>query len=198
LSTNTGRLVVCGIAGSLRRGSYNQALLRAAQELAPSDIDIRIFDRMAEIPPFNQDVEAEGDPEPVHALKRAIGEADALLIATPEYNHGVPGLLKNAIDWASRPARDSVLSRKPAAILGASPGITGTARAQSQLRQAFVFTNTPTLPQPEILVYRAQEKFGAEGRLTDEKTREFVGKLLHELTDWTRRLNSQPSASSQS
>jgi chromate reductase, NAD(P)H dehydrogenase (quinone) len=196
LSTNTGRLVVCGIAGSLRRGSYNRALLRAAQELAPSDIDIRVFDRMAEIPPFNQDAEAEGDPEPVQALKRAIGEADALLIATPEYNHGVPGLLKNAIDWASRPARDSVLSGKPAAILGASPGITGTARAQSQLRQAFVFTNTPTLPQPEILVYRAQEKFGAEGRLTDEKTREFVGKLLHELADWTRRLNSQPSKSS--
>lgn len=181
-------LVVCGIAGSLRQGSLNRALLRAAQELAPDGMEIRIFDRMAEIPPFNQDVEAEGDPEPVLALKRAIGEADALLVATPEYNHGVPGVLKNAIDWASRPPRDSVLAGKPTAILGASPGITGTARAQSQLRQAFVFTNTPALPQPEILVYRAREKFDDEGRLTDGKTREFLGRLLQELADWTRRL----------
>lgn len=185
-------LVVCGIAGSLRRGSYNRALLWAARELAPEDMEIRIFDGMAEIPLFNQDVEAEGDPEPVQALKRAIAEADALLIATPEYNHGVPGVLKNAIDWASRPAHSSVLSGKPAALFGASPGITGTARAQSQLRQAFVFTNTPVLPQPEILVYRAREKFDAEGRLTDEKTREFVGKLLRELADWTRRLQRKP------
>ncbi len=181
-------LVVCGLAGSLRQGSYNRALLRAAQELAPEGTEIRIFDRMAEIPPFNEDVEAEGDPEPVQALKRAIGEADALLVATPEYNHGVPGVLKNAIDWASRPPRESVPSGKPAAVLGASPGITGTARAQSQLRQAFVFTGTPVLPQPEILVYRAREKFDGNGRLTDGRTREFVGRLLEELADWTRRL----------
>lgn len=182
-------LVVCGIAGSLRKGSYNRALLRATQELAPDGMEIRIFDRMAEIPLYNQDVEAEGDPEPVQALKRAIGEADALLIATPEYNHGVPGVLKNAIDWASRPPRSAVLAGKPTAILGASPGITGSARAQTQLRQAFVFTDTPALPQPEILVYRAHEKFDAEGRLTDAKTREFVGKLLVALADWARRLS---------
>jgi len=181
-------LVVCGIAGSLRERSFNRALLRAAQELAPEGMEVRIFDRMAEIPLFNEDLEAHGDPEPVEALKRAIGEADALLIATPEYNHGVPGVLKNAIDWASRPARGSVLSGKPTAILGASPGVTGTARAQSQLRQAFVFTNTPAVLQPEILVYRANEKFDSERRLTDEKTREFVGKLLVTLADWTRRL----------
>ena len=181
-------LVVCGIAGSLRERSFNRALLRAAQELAPQGMEVRIFDRMAEIPLFNEDLEAHGDPEPVEALKRAIGEADALLIATPEYNHGVPGVLKNAIDWASRPARGSVLSGKPTAILGASPGVTGTARAQSQLRQAFVFTNTPAVLQPEILVYRANEKFDSERRLTDEKTREFVGKLLVTLADWTRRL----------
>jgi chromate reductase, NAD(P)H dehydrogenase (quinone) len=181
-------LVVCGIAGSLRRASYNRALLRAAQEVAPAGMEIRIFDRMAEIPLFNEDVEAEGDPEPVQALKRAIGEADALLIATPEYNHGVPGILKNAIDWASRPPRRAVLAGKPAAIFGASPGVTGTARAQSQLRQAFVFTQTPALLQPEILVYRAREKFDAEGRLADEKTREFIGKLLQGLADLTRTL----------
>ena len=181
-------LVVCGIAGSLRERSFNRALLRAAKELAPEGMEVRIFDRMAEIPLFNEDLEAHGDPEPVEALKRAIGEADALLIATPEYNHGVPGVLKNAIDWASRPARGSVLSGKPTAILGASPGVTGTARAQSQLRQAFVFTNTPAVLQPEILVYRANEKFDSERRLTDEKTREFVGKLHVTLADWTRRL----------
>jgi chromate reductase len=152
-------------------------------------MEIRIFDRMADVPLYDQDVEAGGDPEPVQALKGAIREADALLIATPEYNHGVPGVLKNAIDWASRPARDSVLSGKPTAILGASPGVTGTARAQSQLRQAFVFTRTPALLQPEVLVYRAGEKFDDDGRLTHEKTREFVGKLLRELAEWTRQLS---------
>jgi chromate reductase, NAD(P)H dehydrogenase (quinone) len=192
ISSSDTTLVVCGIAGSLRQGSYNRALLRTAQELVPEGMEVRIFDRMAEIPPFNQDVEAQGDPEAVQALKQAIRMADALLIATPEYNHGVPGVLKNAIDWASRPPRDSVLAGKPAAIFGASPGVTGTARAQSQLRQAFVFTNTPALAQPEILVYRAHEKFDAEGRLTDEKTREFIRKLLRQLADWTRRLRQEP------
>ncbi len=188
MSTPEKTLVVCGIAGSLREASYNRALLRAAQELAPAGMAIRIFDRMAEIPPFNEDVEARGDPEAVQALKRAIREADALLVATPEYNHGVPGVLKNAIDWASRPPPRSALAGKPAAILGASPGVTGTARAQSQLRQAFVFTSTPVLPQPEILVYRAHQKFGEDGRLTDEKTREFLALLLRQLADWARRL----------
>jgi chromate reductase, NAD(P)H dehydrogenase (quinone) len=185
----TRPLLVCGIAGSLRSGSYNRALLRAAQELAPDDMEIRVFDRLAEVPLYNQDVQDEGDPDAVRALKQAIGEADALLIATPEYNHGVPGVLKNAIDWASRPARDSVLGGKPAALFGASPGVTGTARAQSQLRLSFVFTNTPVLPQPEVLVYRAAEKFDDEGRLTDEKTREFVGRLLTALAGWTRKLS---------
>ena len=103
MNTLDGSLVVCGIVGSLRRGSYNHALLRAAGELAPEGMDLRVFDRLAEIPLFDEDVEAEGDPEPVQALKRAIAEADALLVATPEYNYGVPGVLKNAIDWASRP-----------------------------------------------------------------------------------------------
>jgi chromate reductase, NAD(P)H dehydrogenase (quinone) len=185
-------LVVCAIAGSLRRASYNRALLRAAQELAPDGMEIRIFD-LLDVPLYNEDVEAQGDPEPVRALKAAIGEADALLIATPEYNHGVPGVLKNAIDWASRPPRGAVLAGKPAAIFGASPGVTGTARAQTQLRASFVFTQTPALLQPEILVYRAHEKFDAQGRLTDEKTREFVARLLRELADWTRLLQSRPA-----
>jgi chromate reductase len=188
MNTPDESLVVCGIAGSLRRGSYNQALLRAAGELAPPGMELRVFDRLAEIPLFSEDVEAEGDPEPVQALKRAIAEADALLVATPEYNFGVPGVLKNAIDWASRPPGSSVLAGKPAAVMGASPGTVGTARAQLQLRQAFVFTDTPTLPQPEVLVFRAHEKFDAEGRLTDEATRRFVGLLLRRLAEWTHRV----------
>ena len=184
------RLIICGIAGSLREGSYNRSLLRAAAEVAPPALEIRVFDGMADIPPFNQDVEAKGDPAGVSALKQAIREADGLLIATPEYNHGVPGVLKNAVDWASRPANDSVLAGKPTAILGASPGITGTARAQSQLRQSFVFTGTPALLKPEILVFKANEKFDDEGRLIHEKTREFLGRLLHELESWIRALSS--------
>ena len=182
-------MIVCGIAGSLRQASLNRALLRATAELAPDGMEIRIFDRVGELPLYNQDVEEQGEPEPVHALRSAIAEADALLIATPEYNHGVPGVLKNAIDWASRPPRRSVLDGKPTAILGASPGITGTARAQSQLRPAFVFPNTPALLQPEILVYQAAGKFDEQGRLTDEKTREFIGRLLRNLHDWATRLN---------
>jgi chromate reductase, NAD(P)H dehydrogenase (quinone) len=191
MSDRLDGMLVCAIAGSLRRGSYNRALLEAARELAPEGMEIRIFERLGDIPLFNPDLEAEGDPEAVQALKRAIGDADALLIATPEYNQGVPGVLKNALDWASRPPRKSVLGGKPTAIFGASPASTGTARAQSQLRQTFVFTDTPVLAQPEILVYRAQEKFDERGRLTDEKTRAYVARLLARLADWTRRLRAE-------
>ena len=176
-------MIVCGIAGSLRGASYNRALLRVAQELAPPDMEIRIFERLGEPPPFNADLEQDDDPEPVRALKHAIAGANALLIATPEYNHGVPGVLKNALDWASRPTRASALTGKPTAIFGASPGATGTARAQSQLRQAFVFTATPVLLEPEILVYRAREKFDQDGLLTDQKTRELVARLLTALVE---------------
>src|SRR5688572_23791882 len=132
--TDPAPLLVCGIAGSLRKASLNRALLRSAQELAPANMEIRIFDRVGELPLYNEDVDKAGDPEPVAALKRAIADADALLIATPEYNQGVPGVLKNAIDWASRPPRGSVLAGKPTAIFGASPGVTGTARAQGHPR----------------------------------------------------------------
>jgi chromate reductase, NAD(P)H dehydrogenase (quinone) len=180
-------LRVLGIAGSLRSGSYNRGLLEAAQELAPEGMVIDVFD-LAPIPFFNQDVEARGDPEPVAALKAAIRHADALLIATPEFNYGMPGVLKNAIDWASRPPGQSVMNGKPAALMGATPGMTGTARAQLQLRQSFVFTQTYALLQPEVLVPLAPEKFSAEGRLTDEPTRQRVRALLEALADWTRRL----------
>ena len=180
-------LRVLAFAGSLRAASYNKMLLRAAVELAPAGMEIEIHD-IGEIPLFNEDVEAAGTPPAVEAFREAIRRVDALLIATPEYNHGVPGVLKNAVDWASRPPRRSVLAGKPAAVFGASPGATGTARAQTQLRASFVFTDTPALPQPEVLVFRAHEKFDADGRLTDEPTRAFVGRLLVALADWTTRL----------
>ena len=163
---------VLGFAGSLRKASYNRALLRAAVELAPPGLSITPFD-LDDIPLYNGDVEAAGDPPGVARFKQAIGEHDGLLMVTPEYNHGVPGVMKNAIDWASRPPSGSPLAHKPAALLGASPGITGSARGQSQLRQAFEFTNSYCMPQPEMLVFRAHEKFDGAGRLTDEQTGQF-------------------------
>ncbi|HWH17381.1 MAG TPA: NAD(P)H-dependent oxidoreductase [Allosphingosinicella sp.] len=179
-------LRILGIAGSLRRDSYNKALLRAAKELAPADMGIEIFD-LAGVPLYNGDVEAEGDPEAVAAMKEAIREADGVLLATPEYNHGVPAVMKNAVDWASRPPRQAALNGKPVAIMGASPGITGTARGQSQLRQAFEFTNSFCMPQPELLLFKAHEKFDSEGRLTDEVTRRFLGQFLAAFAAWARR-----------
>jgi chromate reductase len=175
-----------GVAGSLRRGSFNRALLRAAVKLAPSGLTIDTFD-LIDVPVYNGDVEAAGEPESVAAMKAAMQAADAVLFVTPEYNHGVPGVMKNAIDWASRPPRNPALYGKPVGIIGASPGQTGSARGQSQLRQAFEFTNCYCMPQPEILVFRAHEKFDANGELTDAKTAEFLGKYLEALRDWTLR-----------
>lgn len=177
---------ILGVAGSLRRGSLNRALLRAAIKLAPAGLTIDAFD-LADVPLYNGDVEAAGDPAGVTAFKNAIRAADAVLFVTPEYNHGVPGVMKNAVDWASRPARDAALNGKPVGIIGASPGQVGTARGQSQLRQAFEFTNSFCMPQPEILVFRATEKFDANGDLTDAKTAEFLGKYLEALRVWTLR-----------
>lgn len=178
---------VAGFAGSLRAGSYNRALLRAAGELAPDGMTIEVLE-VAGIPLFDADLEARGDPEPVAAFKRAIGAADGLLIATPEYNLGVPAVTKNAIDWASRPPRASVLNAKPVAVMGATLGMGGTARGQSQLRQAFVFTNSYAMPQPEVLVRRASEMFDADGRLVDEPTREHVVKFLIAFAAWIHRV----------
>lgn len=177
---------ILAIAGSLRKASYNKALLRAARQLAPATMRIEIFD-LAEIPLYNGDVEAEGDPKGVARFKAAIRAADGVLMATPEYNHGVPGVMKNAVDWASRPPREAPLGGKPVALIGASPGITGTARGQSQLRQAFEFTNSYVMPQPELLVFKAHEKFDGEGRLTDDDTRKYLERFLAAFGDWIRR-----------
>ena len=182
----TDTLRILGVAGSLRAGSYNRALLRAAVRLAPEGMEIEVFD-LLEVPLYNGDVEAKGDPEGVARFKQAIRDADGVLMATPEYNHGVPGVMKNAVDWASRPPREAPLEGKPVGLIGASTGITGTARGQSQLRQAFEFTNSYCMPQPELLVFKAHEKFDAEGKLIDEQTAEFLEKYLVAFGDWVRR-----------
>jgi chromate reductase len=179
----TRTLRILGFAGSLRRDSYNRSLLRAAVSLAPEGMTIASFD-LAGIPLYNGDVEAAGDPEPVARFKQAIREADGVLMVTPEYHPGVPGVMKNAIDWASRPPRQAALGRKPVALIGASPGITGSARGQSQLRQAFEFTESYCMPQPELLVFRAHEKFDEAGELTDQATRERLAKFLVAFGDW--------------
>jgi chromate reductase len=189
VSSEARAYTVVGFAGSLRRGSYNRALLRAAIELAPPQLHIETRELDA-VPLYNADVEAAGVPPSVEELRAAVRQADALLIATPEYNHGVPGVLKNAIDWLSRPPSASALNGKVAAIMGASPGMTGTARSQSQLRQAFVFTNTYALLQPEVLVARAHEKFDAGGRLVDQATRDFLGTFLQQFAEFIGRLTT--------
>lgn len=179
---------VLGISGSLRRGSFNTAALRAARELAPAGLEIELYEGLRDIPPYDEDARAaEGYPPPVADLRARIGAADALLIATPEYNYSVPGVLKNAIDWASRPP-EQPFDGKPVAIMGASPGAVGTARAQYHLRQSFVFLNGHVLNKPEVMIGQAQGRFDAEGRLADEATRGFVAAQLAALKEWTERL----------
>jgi len=179
-----------GIAGSLREGSYNRALLRAACEETPDGLEIEIFSNgtFKRIPLYNEDVRATGDPEPVESLKAAIREADALVIATPEYNHSVPGVLKNALDWASRPPDETPLHGKPVAIMGASTGSWGTVRAQMHLRQFFVDHDMPAVREPEVLVRDADEKFDEEGRLTHDVTRYFVRQLMEALVALVHRI----------
>ena len=180
-------ILVAGIVGSLREGSLNKGLLRAAVELAPAGMEIRVYAGLGEIPPYNDDVFQQGDPPAVADFKTFIGDAEALLISTPEYNYGVPGVLKNAIDWASRPAGKAVLNRKPAAIMGCSPGLGGTIRCQHALRQSFVFTETHVMLQPEIKIPSAAPLFDSSGKLTDEKTRQYLKKFLDSFANWIVR-----------
>jgi len=187
-------ITVLAFAGSLRRASYNRGLIRAAASVAPAGITIQVHDALGALPLYNQDVEDAGEPPAVVAFKRAIEAADALLVATPEYNHGVPGVLKNAIDWASRPRASSPLTDKPIAVMGASPGRGSTARAQAQLRDTFVFTGACVMPQPELLVGAAAHLFDPDGNVTDEQLLASIANLVEALRAWTIRLGSRDLA----
>jgi len=183
---------ILGIAGSLRRKSYNRAALRAAQQLVPEDAVIDSFE-LDGIPVFSEDDERQPPPKVVEFKKR-IREADAILFVTPEYNYSIPGVLKNAIDWASRPYGDSAWTDKPAAIMGASVGTLGTARAQYHLRQVFVFLNVHAINQPEVMIANAAQNFDAEGNLTNETTKNLIRQLLTNLVARTRDLQQAKSA----
>ncbi len=176
---------IAAISGSLRRASYNRGLLRAAQALAPGGVTIDILE--IDLPVFNEDLEA-AEPTAVTTFKKRVRDANAVLIATPEYNWGIPGGLKNAIDWCSRPLATNVLKQKPIAILGASYGPWGTTRAQNALRQVLVFTDSLTLAQPWVFVNNASEKFDGAAELTDERTRQQVAGLVIALVAWAKRL----------
>jgi len=178
-------LTILGISGSLRRESLNTRALAAAREEAPEGVRIEPFD-LAPIPLYDEDVRQQGLPDSVQALRRGIAEADGLLIATPEYNYSIPGVLKNAIDWASRPP-DQPFNGKPIAIMGASPGRFGTARSQYHLRQVFVALNGLVLNKPEVMMAGANNLFDDDGRLTDDDTRGFVRKLVEALAELARR-----------
>jgi chromate reductase len=183
-------ITILGIAGSLRRQSYNRSALRAAQQLVPAGATLDIFE-LDGIPGFNQDDE-QNPPAKVVELKKRVRAADAILFVTPEYNYSVPGVLKNAIDWASRPYGDSAWNGKPAAIMGASIGNIATARAQYHLRQMFVFLNILAINQPEVMIGNAAERFDENGNLTDEATKDYIRKLLQNLVAWTQRIQQPP------
>jgi len=184
--SETRHFQVVGIAGSLRRASFNAATLRAAQSLTPPGMTIAPFD-ISPIPVYNEDVRAAGFPPPVEQLREAIKAADGLLIVTPEYNYSIPGVLKNAIDWASRPP-EQPFDGKPIAVMGASVGAFGSSRAQYHLRQCFVFLNGLVMSRPEVIIPAAASKFDAEGNLTDQATRDFIAAHLVAFRDWIARL----------
>jgi chromate reductase len=184
------QLKIVGIAGSLRKASFNRAALRAAQKLCPEAASLEIFE-IDGIPGFNQD-EEKNPPQKVADLKARIRAADAVLLVTPEYNYSVPGVLKNAIDWASRPYGDSAWTGKPVAIMGASIGALGSARAQYHLRQMFVFLNMEPVNQPEVMIANCADRFDAQGDLTDEGSKKLIRQLLQNLVNRARLLQRTP------
>jgi chromate reductase len=184
--SDSGTVRILGMAGSLRRGSFNAAALRAAQDLAPTGMTIEIFD-LAPLPMYNDDVRLEGYPPPVADFRVRIKAADGILIATPEYNYSTSGVLKNAIDWASRPP-EQPFDGKPIGLMGASAGALGSARAQYHLRQIFVFLNGMVMNRPEVMIPAAQNKFDAEGKLTDQQTRDFISAHLVAFKAWVLRM----------
>lgn len=184
---------ILALCGSLRSGSLNRSLLVAAQELAPADMRITIYEGLRGLPPYDADIDGPRQPESVVALKEAVRVSDGLLIACPEYNYSVPGVLKNAIDWASRPPAETPLRGKPTALLGASGGMSGTIRAQLHLRQIFVFTQTPVMLAPEVLIPKAGDRF-QDGRLVDQSTRDLIRRMLEAFEEWIRRFVPEPTA----
>jgi chromate reductase, NAD(P)H dehydrogenase (quinone) len=180
-------LKVLGITGSLRKASYNTAALRACQELLPQGMSLRITS-IADLPMYNQDVFDAGLPDPVKRFRKEVAEADGLLIASPEYNFSVPGVLKNAIDWGSRPYGDSAWSGKPVALMSAAMGVAGGIRAQYQVRQCFVFLNMDAVVQPEVAIASAPQRFDEMGNLTDETSKKMIRQLLENLIAKARRL----------
>jgi len=183
------KIKVLAFAGSLRKGSFNKALIRAAVDVAPENVAIEVFD-LEGMPLFNQDLEAT-PPQKVKEFKEKIRAADALLIATPEYNFSIPGVLKNAIDCASRPKTDTPLEGKPVAIMSASTGRFGGARAQYQLRQSFIFLNMQPVNRPEVMLSDASHNIDADGNITNEQTRQLIRQLLEALAAWTIKLKQQ-------
>lgn len=185
--SDTVRIQVLAICGSLRRGSFNRMAMNAAMARAPETLSFT-EGPIGDIPLYNEDVREAGEPAPVARLKQQVKAADAILFATPEYNYGMPGVLKNAIDWVSRPPATSPFDGKPVAILGASAGIFATVRSQLQLRQTCLGLNMHPLTRPEVMIPQAAGKFAADGSLTDEATGKFLGQLMQALLDWTLRL----------
>ena len=177
---------VLGICGSLRKGSYNAMALRAAQKLAPQGITVEIAD-ISTIPMYNDDVRVAGEPAEVAALKAKIRAADAVLLVTPEYNFSIPGVLKNTLDWMSRPP-EPPFDGKVVGIMGASPGPVGTARVQYDLRKVLVFMNAFTVNKPEVFISSCASKFDAQGNLTDEATGKFIGDLLVAMQSLKKRV----------
>lgn len=177
---------VLGISGSLRKGSFNTGALRVAQDVAPAGMTIAPAE-IGDIPLYNEDVRSAGFPPAVERFRAEIAAADALLFVSPEYNFSIPGVLKNAIDWASRPPHQP-FNEKPVAIMGASAGLVGTARGQYHLRQVLNGLNAFVLNKPEVFIREAGTKFDKAGNLTDEATKDFIRKLLEALAAWTERL----------
>jgi len=180
---------VFAICGSLRKGSYNRMALKVAAENLPPGMALDQYDRLAEIPPYNEDVRQQGFPPVIEDLRRRIKAADGLLFVTPEYNYSMSGVLKNAIDWASRPP-DQPFAGKPVAMMGASMGMFGTARAQYHLRQTCVYLDMVPLNKPEVMIPQAQNKFDAQGHLTDAAALKFIQELIAALAVWIRRLKA--------
>jgi chromate reductase, NAD(P)H dehydrogenase (quinone) len=176
-----------GICGSTRKASLNAALLRTVGEQLPEDATMTVYEGLEKLPIFNSDL-----PEPpgVLALKGAIAAADGVIFAVPEYNYSIPGGLKNALDWVSRPPATSPMRGKPIALVGAATGMSGTIRAQLHLRQILVYSDSICMAQPEVLIPRAHERF-ADGQLTDPSTRELIERFTTAFVAWVRRHQPQ-------